>query len=219
MASALNREKLARAARALNARGGYRTLPALILMTDERRVPDPLAAAQSLPRGSAIILRHTDAKVRAMIGRELATVSHERGLKLLIAGDAHLAVGVGAHGLHLPEARAREAAHWRALRPSWLITTAAHSLRGLITARVAGADAAVLAPVFATSSHPDRVPLGALRTVLMAARAGLPVYALGGVNAQTIVRLKDARFVGIAAIEGLLPTRACNRASGIRRSC
>jgi thiamine monophosphate synthase len=38
----------------------------------------------------------------------------------------------------------------------------------------------------------------------MAARAGLPVYALGGVNAQTIARLKDANLAGIAAIEALL---------------
>ena len=39
----------------------------------------------------------------------------------------------------------------------------------------------------------------------MAARAALPVYALGGVNAQTIERLVGARLAGIAAIEGLVP--------------
>jgi thiamine-phosphate pyrophosphorylase len=205
MASALNREKLARAARALNARGGHGALPALILMTDERRVPDPIAAAGSLPRGSAIILRHTNPRARAALGQKLAEVALARELLLLVAGDAHLAADIGARGLHLPETRAREAAHWRALRPSWLITAAAHSLRGLMAARSAGADAALIAPVFPTSSHPDRAVLGVLRVCLMAARAGLPVYALGGVNAQTIARLKDSGFAGIAAIDGLLP--------------
>jgi thiamine-phosphate pyrophosphorylase len=155
---------------------------------------------RGLPRGSAVILRHTDAKTRAALGHALSKIVRERGLLLLIAGDAGLAADIGAHGLHLPEARAREAAHWRALRPSWLITAAAHSARGLMAARLAGADAALLAPVFATSSHPDREPLGALRVRLMAARAGLPVYALGGINAQTIARLNDA-IAGIAAIE------------------
>ena len=58
---------------------------------------------------------------------------------------------------------------------------------------------------FPTSSHPDRIAIGVLRASLMAGRAGLPVYALGGVNAQTVTRLKDARLAGIAAIEGLLP--------------
>jgi thiamine-phosphate pyrophosphorylase len=205
MAYALQREKLARAARALNAEGGWRNLPALILMTDQARLPDPAAAARSLPRGSAVILRHTDMRTRATLGRALVEIARERGLLLLVAGDSRLAADIGAHGLHLPEARAREAAYWRALRPSWLITASAHSARGLAVARSAGADAALLAPVFATSSHPDREPLGVVRVRLMAARAGLPVYALGGINAQTIARLRCAKLAGIAAIEGLLP--------------
>jgi len=86
-----------------------------------------------------------------------------------------------------------------------MITAAAHSERALATARIACADAALLAPVFATPSHPEREPLGLLRARLIAARAGLPVYALGGVNAETASRLAHADFAGIAAIEALLP--------------
>lgn len=205
MASALDREKLARAARALNAACPWRGLPALILMTDQVRAPDPIGAARALPCGSAIILRHTDAKARAALARALIEMARNRGLMLLVAGDAPLAAEIGAHGLHLPEARAREAAHWRALKPAWIITAAAHSARAVATARIVGADAALLAPVFATSSHPDRAPLGLLRARLIAARAGLPVYALGGVNAETVARLARSNFAGIAAIEALLP--------------
>jgi thiamine-phosphate pyrophosphorylase len=204
MASVLNRAKLARAARALNAGNGRPDLPALILMTDQARVPDPVAAARILPRGSAVILRHTDPKLRASLSLALIDVARARGLVLLIAGDAQLAADIGAHGLHLPEARAREAARFRAVKPQWLITAAAHSERALATARIAGAEAALLAPVFPTSSHPDRECLGLLRARLIAARAGLPVYALGGVNAQTVGRLAHANFAGIAAIEGLM---------------
>src|SRR5262249_23606904 len=158
---------------------GRPDLPALILMTDQARVPDPVAAAHALPRGSAVILRHTDARARASLALALIKIARARGLILLIAADAQLAADIGAHGLHLPEARATDAAHWRALKPSWLITAAAHSARALTAARIAGADAALLAPVFPTSSHPDRESLGVLRTRLVAARAGLPVYALG----------------------------------------
>jgi len=204
MAYALEREKLARAARALNAGSGRPNLPALILMTDQARLPDPVPAARSLPRGSAVILRHTNSEPRAALAHSLSDIARDRGLLLIVAGDARLAADIGAHGLHLPEARAREAAHWRALRPSWIITAAAHSARALAVARRAGADAALLAPVFATPSHPGREPLGALQVRLLAARAGLPVYALGGVNASTIARLRGAILAGIAAIEGLL---------------
>jgi len=204
MASASDRESLARAAYALNASAGRNDLPPLILMTDENRVPDPVSAARLLPRGSAVILRHTEAKARAEMAHALMSIARGFGLRVLIAGDPALAEAVGAVGLHLPEARAGEAAHWRALRPSWLITAAAHSLRALNVANRAGADAALLAPVFATASHPGREPLGALRARIMAAHTTLPVYALGGINANTIARLKDAPFAGIAAIEGVL---------------
>src|SRR5262245_27468267 len=173
MASALDRERLARAARALNAQAGATELPALILMTDQERMADPVASARLLPRGSAVIVRHTDGRARASLARALANVVRECGLRLLIAGDPQLAVEIGAEGLHLPEARAREAAHWRALRPSWLITAAAHSSRGLLTARVSGADAAVLAPVFPTASHPSRPALGPTRARMMAAHIQL----------------------------------------------
>jgi len=203
MNSVLGREKLARAARALNARCGNRTLPALLLMTDEHRLADPLEVARALPPGSAVILRHTEAETRASLARALAKLAHERRLILLIAGDPVLAMGVRADGVHFSEARAHEAAHWRALRPSWLITAAAHSVRAVLNASRARADAALLAPVFPTLSHRDRRCLGAVRLRLVAAAAPLPIYALGGINAKSVTRLQGARLAGIAAIEGL----------------
>ena len=200
MPSAVERAKLARVALALNAGSG---LPSLILMTDERRLRDPVAAARVLPKGAAIILRHTQPEARAVLAEALRRIADERGLLLLIAGDAALAARIGADGLHLPETRASEAKHWKAAHASWLITAAAHSEYALGCAARAGADAALLAPAFPTLSHRDRTPLGVARLRLMAARAVLPVYALGGVTAQTAQRLAGARLAGIAAIDGL----------------
>src|SRR4030095_2025893 len=120
-----------------------------------------------------------------------------------VAEAAPLAANIGARGLHLPETRAREAAHWRALRPSWLITAAAHSLRGLMAARIAGGDAVLIAPMFSMPRPPHRATLAVLPASVMASRVGFPVYALGGDNAQTVTRLIAAGLAGIAAIEGL----------------
>jgi len=44
-------------------------------------------------------------------------------------------------------------------------------------------DAVFLSPVFATASHKHARPLTPLRAAFIAARAPVPVYALGGVNA------------------------------------
>jgi thiamine-phosphate pyrophosphorylase len=205
MPSAVERAKLARAARALNAVSG---LPSLILMTDERRLRDPVAAARVLPKGAAIILRHTMPETRRELAEVLSRIAHERGLLLLIADDAQLVARIGAGGLHLPELRVRQAKHWKAAHPSWLITAAAHSEYALGCAARAGADAVLLAPAFPTLSHAERAPLGVARLRLMAARAAIPVYALGGVTAQTVKSLAGARLAGIAAIYGLLPDQS-----------
>jgi len=203
MATELARSKLARAACALNARAPG-LLPPLILMTDENRIADPVAAAEALPEGSAVILRHTDAAMREKFARALAILAARRGLILLIAGDPELAARVGADGLHLPESRLAQAAHWKALRPRWLVTAAAHSSLALALGGRFRADAGLLAPAFPTLSHKERAPVGVARFRLIAANASLPVYALGGVNAQSVTRLAGARLAGIAAIEGLV---------------
>ncbi|HEY4264066.1 MAG TPA: thiamine phosphate synthase [Micropepsaceae bacterium] len=206
MASVLARVKLARAARLLNAAAPH--LPPLILMTDQTRLADPLAAARALPKGAAIILRHTEAAPRAALARALHKIARQRGLRLLIAGDAGLAARLPCDGLHLPEARAGEAVHWKALHPDWLITASAHSRRGLGVAARARCDAVLLAPVFATQSHIGREPFGVSRFCTLAGSARLPVYALGGVNATNVQRLAGTRLAGIAAIEALIPAHS-----------
>lgn len=205
MPSRLSREHLARAAYALNAAAAAQRLPALILMTDEKRLADPLPAARALPKGSAIILRHTDPKARASLAGALKPIVRSRGLWLLIANDATLAARIGADGLHLSEVQMRQAAHWKALHPSWLITVAAHSARALTLSATARADAALLAPIFETRSHKASRPVGVARARLIASRAALPVYALGGIDAGNVGRLSGAQIAGIAAIGGLIP--------------
>jgi thiamine-phosphate pyrophosphorylase len=197
----LARAKLARAAAALNARSGS-ILPALVLMTDDERLPDPLAAARALPRGSMVILRARQKSHRAKLATELRRITRAAGNKLLIANDADLAARIGADGIHLSESDAAQAAHWRALHPRWIVTAAAHTARA--TCRPA-LDAVFLSPVFATQSHPESRSLGAMRLRCVAQMAPLPVYALGGIDSGTAGRLADAALIGLAAIGGLKP--------------
>jgi thiamine-phosphate pyrophosphorylase len=170
----------------------------LVLMTDDERLPDPVAAARRLPKGSMVILRARDTARRHALADSLRAQTD--GLILLAADDPVLADRL--HGLHLPEKRAREAAHWRALRPHWVITVAAHSSQGL---HIAYADAVLLSPIFATRSHPKAHPLTAARARLMVRNSLLPVLALGGVTARNAPLLKG--FAGFAAIGALSGSR------------
>lgn len=177
-------------------------LPPLIVMTDSRRLADPTPAIAGLERGCAVILRHYGEPGREEMARWLAGLCRRRGLRLLIAGDGRLAAAVGAGGVHLPEAAALRGpgvwSRWR--RPGWLVTAAAHSPAALFAAVRAGADAALLSPVFATPSHPDAHPLGPLRFAAWCRRSPLPVYALGGISPSAARRLAGSGAVGLAGI-------------------
>jgi thiamine-phosphate pyrophosphorylase len=204
VADNLARTKLARAAAQLNAAAKLpRVLPSLAFLTDDDRLGDPLAAMSALPRGSLVILRARDPQRRAELAAATATIATARLHIWLIADDPELALRMRASGVHFPEKHIARAAHWRARRPHWLITCAAHSSISCASAGRSGADAVFVAPVFATASHPERATLGPLRLRLIAQRVRIPIYALGGVDAQTASRLKDAPLAGLAAVGAL----------------
>jgi thiamine-phosphate pyrophosphorylase len=165
-------------------------LPPLVLFTDDERLPDPVAAARALPKGSLVVIRVRDAVRRANLLSAMP-----KDLLIVVAGDPVLAAK--ADGLHLAEARAHEAAHWRARHPRWLITAAQHGPH----APSPHLDAVFLSAVFPTGSHPDRAALTAIRANAIAQASSIPVYALGGIGARNASRLRG--FVGIAAIGAL----------------
>jgi thiamine-phosphate pyrophosphorylase len=195
--------RLARAAARLNAQSGHTELPSLIFLTDDERTPDPLPAIAALPRGSLVVVRSRNSKRRRELAHAAARIAQRHGLSLSIAGDAALAVETAADGLHLSEAEIEKAGRYRA--KSWLITAAAHSAHTVLRAHLSGAHAVLLSPIFATQSHTDRAPLGLTRLRTIARTSPIPIYALGGIDAENAESLKNIPLAGIAAIGALTP--------------
>ncbi len=180
-------------------------LPPLIALTDPARTPDVAAFAHSLPDGCALIYRHFGRAERIAEAHALSAIARETGMVLLIAADPALADACDADGVHWPARLAAPARQWRRTHSRQIMTMSAHNRRELAQAAQAGADAALLSPVFATRSHAGQAGLGPLRASALTIGARLPVYALGGIMADTAKRLAGAGFSGLAAIDGLKP--------------
>jgi thiamine-phosphate pyrophosphorylase len=178
-------------------------LPWLYFFTDPARTPDPCAIAARLPRGAAVVYRHFGAPDRLATARRLRALAHRRGLVLLIGADPALAARIGADGVHLPQRMIARARALRTRAPGTLVTVAAHDAPALARARRAGAHAAFLSPVFPSASPSATQALGPRAAGAMARRAGMPVIALGGVNAQNMATLR-AGFSGVAAVDAFL---------------
>lgn len=197
MSDSVSRRKLARAAFRL-ARQARAYLPPLVLMTDDERLPEPLASVRALPRGSMVIVRAREAARRKVLAEAILKAARARSICVLIAGDFALARALGAHGVHLPETRIGEASALRA-RGRLLVTAAVHCPAAF--RKTAALDAVFLSPVFPTASHPGRTGLSPLRANILARLAPVPVYALGGITARNVARLSG--FCGLAAIGAL----------------
>jgi len=174
-------------------------LPPLIMVTDERRLPDPVPAVAQLRAGDAILLRHYDTPNRQDLAVALARACRAACVKLIVAADLNLARTVGADGVHYPENLIP-----RGTRPpataNMLLTVAAHNARALNAAARVGADAALLSPVFPTESHPGSAVLGISRFVALVRSSPVPVYAMGGVSESSAQRLNGSGAIGIAAV-------------------
>jgi thiamine-phosphate pyrophosphorylase len=189
---------LAALADRLNREAGAPPVPALYFLTDPSRTPDPAAIAKTLPAGAAVIYRHFGAPDRRRVASRLAAVCRARGLKLLIAADPALAAQFDA-GVHWPER----------LLPAHrdtdaLVTASAHGAAGIARAAEYGADACLLAPVFASRSASGNRPLGPFRASQLARAAPLPVIALGGISLERARSLAGRGFAGLAAVDAFL---------------
>lgn len=189
-------------ARTFAARGASGLPPALFL-TDPARTPEPETIATRLPRGFGVVYRHFGAPDRQSVALRLAGICRARGLVLLIAADPALALQVDADGVHWPFRLRGEARRWRSRFR--LQTLSAHSGRELRAAARFPVDAVLLSTVFASRSPSAGSALGALRFAKLAAGSVKPVYALGGVTAETAGRI--AGSAGFACVNGMAAFR------------
>lgn len=209
-------QSLARQAATLNAGVGllsvFDVLPRLFLFTDRQRLNQPENIMSLLPAGSGVILRHyhlARAQRRDYACR-LMRISQDFGLQLFIAGDAKLACEVGADGVHLPEHLLGQPLAWllQARQKNLAITASVHSEAAMKRAACLPIDGVFLSPVFSTASHPDRKPLGVMRFTKLIQASPQRVLALGGIDLQSIARLKNSGAYGVGVIGALKTTDA-----------
>ena len=179
-------------------------LPGLLFLTDPVRVPELVSVANALPTGSGVIYRHFGAEDCKTVAEALQTVCRHRGLMLLIAADPRLAKQIGADGVHWPEKRLPEARSWR--EHFRLQTTSAHSAAAIHRAERIGMDAALVSSVFPSDSPSAGSPLNPARFRQLSAKTSIPLYGLGGLNAQNAAAISASG--GLAAIGSLVETFA-----------
>lgn len=181
------------------------TLPKLHAVTDRvvLGLPDLSTRAQQIGRSANVALH---ARARGLPGRRLyalatglAEAAQAGGAHLFVNDRVDVAVIAGADGVHLPSRGLPVAAARRIAGSRW-IGCSAHSVDEARRRAAEGADYVFLGPIWETSSHPERLPLGP-ETIGHARPAR--VIAIGGVTPQRVSTCLEAGAYGVAAVSAL----------------
>lgn len=156
----------------------------------------------ALSRGLKLVQireRNFDKHRLGHFAREVLEQCRNHGAKVLINGDAKLAVDIGVDGVHLTSTQlmstdSRPQLDWCA--------ASCHDQRELERAAKLELDFAVLSPVRATPSHPRAQPLGWDRFREIALDAAIPVYALGGLVSSDLQDAWTNGAHGVAMMRG-----------------
>jgi thiamine-phosphate pyrophosphorylase len=186
-------------------------LPVVHLVTDRRLAQDPagradVALAGVAPGRVAVQLREKDVGGRDLLAlaRALGQVCHARGQLLLVNDRVDVALAAGADGVHLPSAGIPPAEARRLLGPDALVGVSCHSAAEVRRALEGGASYATFGPVHDTPSKRLYGPPVGVEALRAAARLGLPLVALGGIDAARAPEAFGAGAAGVAVMRAWL---------------
>jgi 8-oxo-dGTP diphosphatase len=136
---------------------------------------------------------------RRFAEKAMALAAAVPGALLLVGDDEALALEVGAHGIHLSSARLGRAS----CRPEFTwVAASCHGPDDLERAESLGIDFVVLGPVLPTPSHPESPGIGWNVFAPWVERAAIPVFALGGLRADSMATAQAHGAHGIAMLRG-----------------
>ena len=132
---------------------------------------------------------------RVALARRAQTFASGHGARVLLSGSALEAGRAGVAGVHSSSIQLGRTSF---RPPVQLWIASCHDAHDLARATALGADAAVVSPVLPCARHPERQALGWDGLRNLAATASIPLFAHGGLSAQSVAQARGAGAVGVA---------------------
>ena len=183
----------------------------ITFITDRRLAPQrPLAeiAAAAVAAGvDRVQLREKDLNGGPLLrlAAELRSICRDGGAELVVNDRLDVALAAGADGVQLPATGLPVAAVRSAVGDRLRIGASTHHLEEARRAEAEGADWVLFGPVFDTPAkrrYGAAQGVEALERVLD--RVRIPVWAVGGIDAETVQRLRHLPLAGVAVIRAIM---------------
>ncbi len=124
--------------------------------------------------------------------------------KLIVNGNAGVALAAGAVGVQLGEDKLPVSAARKTLGVGALIGRSVHSGPAASRAETDGADFLVVGTMFPSRSHPGRVSAGTDLMRRISRNCRLPLIGIGGITPENAPEVIEAGASGVAVITSIL---------------
>ena len=139
------------------------------------------------------------------LATRMAAVLKERSVPLIINDRVDIAMACGADGVHLGQDDGPPDVARTLLGGSKIIGVSVNTLEEAHEAERLGADYIGLGPIYATTTKDTELPvLGPEELRRMRQKIGIPIIAIGGINAGNAAEVMKAGATGIAVVSAIL---------------
>ena len=167
----------------------------LYFFTDRKKISDLNQVLKNLPKETCIIFREYDlpSQEREELALKYIKIAKEFGYNFLVGKDFNLAVKIKSDGVHFSDndlTKSLLKIRYSCLKNNLIFSFALHNPKNLFFLRRLRPDIVFLSPVFKTSSHENKKPLGLFN-----------FFPLGGIDLQNLRRLNKINITGFGAID------------------
>ncbi|MBQ3103660.1 MAG: thiamine phosphate synthase [Oscillospiraceae bacterium] len=158
-------------------------------------------------RVAGILLREKDMEPTEYMALAAAVmeICEQYGVKCILHSFADAAVALGAEALHLPLALLRELLP-KEKAPFTILGASCHSVEEALEAQALGCTYITAGHVFETDCKKGLAGRGTDFLQNVCAAVDIPVYAIGGINAENIALVRNAGAAGACLMSSLMVT-------------
>ena len=138
------------------------------------------------------------------LARRLLPLTRDAGVPFVINDHPHVAAVVGSEGVHVGQDDLSVAETRRIVGASCFVGKSTHSLAQAQAAFAEGPDYIGFGPLFATGTKPDYVPVGLQDIAAVEQQATVPVFCIGGVNAERLNAILAAGARRVVVVSAFL---------------
>ena len=144
-----------------------------------------------------------DAACFEMEAAKLKALCARYGVPYVVNDSVEIALAIDADGVHVGQSDIRGRDIRSLIGPDKILGISAGTVEEAVAAERAGADYIGVGAVFGTSTKKNARNLTVQKLREIADSVSIPVVAIGGINAQNLMGLKDSGVDGVAVVSAI----------------